>query len=261
MNRALLSLAVLAACGSRTTPISYPGAPTAFDRSASDPKAVAIAEKVFATAGGPGHWQEAKQLRWDQAITNNGQVVLDADEAWDRWNARHYGRLRRDGGDVVVGYELYGTFTMAYAQQGKHAQTLDPQSRDQALGVARAAFHPDTTVLALQFLMLEPGVTLKYVGPTPEGADDIQVVFADPVRKEYEVHAIVDPKSSLLQRVEMIKAANGQKIGYTLTDWVTVNGMKFASKRTDMGSNAAIAISNLKVSAPDDDLFVMPLAQ
>ena len=259
----LVVLVLLACAPARTTFVRYPGAPAAFDPSASDPKAVEIAQKVFAAAGGPGHWEHAKQLRWSQTVAAGGQVALDGEEAWDRWNARFWGMLHRADGDVAVGYELYGTFAMGYQQRGKHKAPLDAGGLAQALGVARAHFDRDTSMLALQFLMLEPGVKLAYAGPASDvtNADDIQVTFADPLRHEFEVHAIVDRTSNLIARVELKKVATGQLVGYELADWVTVDGMKFASSRKDLGSGDTVAIKDLRVSDPDDDLFVAPLAQ
>lgn len=266
MFRALLcSTILLVACGgSRGAFVRYPGAPATFDRAASDPKAVEIAEKVFAAAGGPGNWEKAKQLRWEETVTSNGQVKGGGEEAWDRWNARHWGRLSRDDGDVVVGYEIYGAFSMGYLQRGKMKENLDAGSKSEAIAVAKSRFGRDTAALALQFLMFEPGAKLTYVGPAqddagPEGADDIQVTFADPARKDYELHAIVDRGTNLLARIEMTKAGTGERIGYALSGWTTVAGLKFATARKDLGSSDTIAIGNIRVSDPDDDLFVAPL--
>lgn len=263
MRSLLLLLLVVACAPARTTFVRYPGSPATFDPSASDPKAVAIAQKVFAAAGGPGHWDHAKQLRWSQTVTSNGQTAADGEEAWDRWNARFWGLLHRTDSDVAVGYELYGTFAMGYAQQGKHKSPLGASDLAQALGVAKAHYDRDTAVLALQFLMLDPGAKLTYVGPAADvpNADDIQVAFADPLRREFEFHAIVDRTSNLIARVELKKPGTNEMIGYSLADWVTVDGLKFASTRTDLGSSDKVAIHDVQVSAPDDDLFIAPMAQ
>ena len=264
LRSAIVALALIAACGpGRTTFVRYPGAPAAFDPKASDPQAVAIAQKVFAAAGGPGHWDQAKQLRWAEQITSDGKVVVDGEEAWDRWNARFWGLLHRADGDVAVGYELYGTFTMGYGQRGKHKMLLDADSLKQALAAARSRFDMDTASLTLQFLMLDPGTTLKYLGAAADtpNADEIQITFADPLRRDFQFHAVVDRTSNQITRLEMTKAGTNQTIGYTLGDWVTVDGMKFATSRKDLGSSDTIAIHDVRVSAPDDDLFIAPMAQ
>ncbi len=119
MLRVLLCCVVVAACGpSRSTFARYPGAPATFDRAASDPKAVEIAEAVFTACGGPTNWDKAKQVKWTQTITADGKVTMSGEEAWDRWNSRHYGRLHRtDGSDVIVGYDLYGSSAIGFVEQ------------------------------------------------------------------------------------------------------------------------------------------------
>src|SRR3990172_5154126 len=93
---ARLMLVFLVACGpGRTTFARYPGAAPAFDRSASDPKALAIADKVLAAAGGADKWNAAKQVRWSESVMNDGKEAVAGEQAWDRWNGRHHGRRRR----------------------------------------------------------------------------------------------------------------------------------------------------------------------
>jgi hypothetical protein len=271
MTRLLLCCAIslitfATACGSsRSTFARYPGAPAAFDRAGSDAKAVEIADKVFASAGGPGNWDKAKQLRWKQTVTADGKVTLDIEEAWDRWNARHAGALARGEGFIKVGYELYGKFSMGYQQMGQKKENLDDESRAKALTTARAVFNIDTAVLTLQFLMLDPGAKLKYVGPAKDDAgsenyDEILVTFDDPLRKELEFHAVIDRTSNLIARIEMIKTGTTQKVGYALKDWTTVNGLKFATNRVNLGySGETTVIKELKVSDPEDELFIAPL--
>jgi hypothetical protein len=254
-----------AGCGSqRSTFVHYPGAPAAVDRSASDAKALQIADQVLAAAGGAAAWSHAKQLRWEQAVSADGQVTASGEQAWDRWNARHWGLLHREGNDVVVGYELYGDSKMGYAHEGKHSEKLDPQTLAKALDLARARFAVDTAVLAMQFLMLEPGAKLKYVGAASDdtgtdAADELAVTFADPMYKGYEFHPIVDRATSTIARVEIAKDGAAGRVGYALQGRVTVGGLKFATARKDLGSSDTVAIKNLRVTEPEDSLFVMPI--
>ena len=270
MFRFILCVAlVLAACGpGRTTFQRYPGAPAAFDRAGSDPKAVEIADQVFTAAGGPTSWDKAKQVRWHQVTTSDGKVAQDGEEGWDRWNARHYGRLHRTDNDIVVGYELYGTKAIAFAEErGKHdvKHNLDEGGRSKAVKLARDVFNVDTTVLLLQFLMMEPGAKLAYVGPAKDDAgsenyDELKVTFADPLRSELEFHPIIDRTTHLIQRIEIIKIGATQKVGYTLKDWTTVGGLKLAQARTNMGySGETVAITEIVVGNPQDELFIAPI--
>ncbi|HEU0037320.1 MAG TPA: hypothetical protein VFQ53_42210 [Kofleriaceae bacterium] len=262
--------ALAAACGgsSRSTYARYPGAPATFDRATADQKAVAIADKMLAAAGGQAAWDKAKQIRWKQTVTTDGKVGLDGEEAWDRWNARHWGKLMKGEQNVVVGYELYGKFSMGFiedAERPDKKQNLDDDSRQKALKTAKDAFNIDTALLCMPFLMLEPGTTLKYIGPAKDEAgnetlDQIQVNFADPLRTGLDFHVFVDRTSNLPQRIEILKTGTTQKIGFTLADWTTAGGLKFATKRTNLGySGEVTTIANIRISEPEDELFIAPL--
>ena len=270
MKRLLLALALVAACGpGRTTFQRYPGAPAAFDKAGSEAKAVEIAEKVFAAAGGPGNWDKAKQIRWRQTVTSDGKQVVDVEHIWDRWNGRHLGRLHRtDGTDLVVGYELYGDFSMGYVQQPgekEKKQNLDEGGRATGLKIAKEAYNEHTAVMAMQFLMLEPGAKLAYIGPAKdesgnisENLEELKVSFDDPLRKDLEFHPVVDKTSNTIVRIEILKGA--QKIAYSLKDWVTINGLKFASQRGNLGyAGESTVIKDISVGNPDDDEFIAPI--
>lgn len=268
MKRLLLVVVLLAAaCSGRTAYQRYPGAPATFDRAGSEAKAVEIADKVFAAAGGVGNWDKAKQIRWRQTVTADGKQVVDLSHIWDRWNGRHLGRLHRtDGTDLVVAYELYGNFSMGYVQQPgeKEKKTnLDEGGRNTGLKIAKEAFNEHTAIMTMQFLMLEPGTKLAYVGPQNDEAgqdswDELKVTFADPLRQNLEFHPVVDRATSTLVRVEVYKGA--QKIAYSLKDWVTINGLKFASNRGNVGyAGETIAIKDIQVGDPSDNEFIAPI--
>src|SRR5258705_13813486 len=96
------ALAIATACGpGRTTYARHPGAATAFDRAGSDPKALEIADQVVAATGGKANWDKAKQIRWTVSIKDGDKVVIEGEEAWDRWNGRHWGRIHNEAGNLV----------------------------------------------------------------------------------------------------------------------------------------------------------------
>ncbi len=252
-----LIIAVTACAASSSSPARYPGAPPTFDRAAADPKALEIADKAFAAAGGP-NWDHAKQLRWHETVMQADKIARDGEEAWDRVNARHYGRLVQPGGDVVVGYELYGSHAIGYMQHGQQHMNLDADSRAHAIAVARATFATDTALLTLPFLMLEPGTKLAYVGPAGDD-DELAVTFDDPARTD-ELHVFVAHATSLISRVEIVKPGASQRTGYALDGWTDVAGMKFATTRKDLGDpSVTTTIKDLAISEPTDSLFIAPL--
>jgi hypothetical protein len=205
-------------------------------------------------------------------VTADGKVVFEGGHAWDRWNARHFAWKRTVDGDIKVGYALYGTFNIAFLENyaNGNMRNLDVQydvaTRDQAVRLAKESFNVDTAVMTFQFLMFEPGAKLSYVGPVPDDAgnnaayDELKVVFADPIRAGLEFHPIVDRATSMLVRIELFRVGATQKAGYVLKDWTTVAGLRFATARTNLGyAGETVAIKEIRVSAPDDSLFIAPL--
>ena len=268
MMRFLLCLLVVAACGpGRTSFATYPGAPATFDRSKADPKALEIADKVFAAGGGPA-WANAKQIRWTEVVTSDGKQVSDVEQAWDRWNGRHYGKLAGPEQDIVVAYELYGDFAIGYAQHGERRdkkQNFDEESRRKYVTIAKERFNQTTAVLALHLMLFDPGAKLEYVGPAKDEAgnenyDELKVTFEEPLRKGLEFRLVVDRGTNLPQRIEVFKAGTQEKIGYTYKDWTTVGGLKFATARGNLGySGESIVVKDIKVGSPDDELYIAPI--
>jgi hypothetical protein len=271
MTRFLMCLALIAACGpGQTSYKRYDGAPAAFERAGSDPKALEIADKVLVAAGGAANWEKAKQISWHQIVTTAGKVSANGEHVWDRWNARHRGKLNHtDGSSTIVAYKLYGGFAMGFQQDKGEREVkhnLDEAGRTKAVNIAKGVYNIDTAVMTLQFLMLEPGAKLGYVGQAKDEAgkddyDELKVTFADPLRADLEFHPIIDRTTNMIQRIEVIKIGQTQKVGYALKDWTTAGGLKFATARINLGdSRETIAIKDIKVGGVDGDLFIAPIS-
>src|SRR5260221_1710422 len=103
-------LIALAACGpGRSAFQRYPGAPATFDKAGSNPQAVEVADKVIAAAGGAAAWDKARQIRW--TTTTDDKKKQQVEEAWDRWNGRHWLKLDLgEQGNLVAIHELYGDY-------------------------------------------------------------------------------------------------------------------------------------------------------
>src|SRR5687767_9778825 len=169
MRIASLALLFLLACGgpSRTTYARYPGAPLAFDRATANAEALAIADKVLEAHGGAAAWEKAKQIRWKQSVLREGKVVASGEQAWDRWNARHWAKVDRpEQGPVGVMYELYGDFKAGYVEMkaSGNRQGLPKGDAEPAIVVAKAAFQRDVTITFAPFLLHEPGSKIEYAG-------------------------------------------------------------------------------------------------
>ena len=279
-------VAVLAACGpGRTTFARHPAAAVAFDRAGSDPKAVAIADKVIAAAGGAERWNQAHQIKWSEQYTDNGKIALSIDQAWDRWNGRHHARLhsaanadysvdtshnptqsKREGeGDVVVMRKLYEDSGNAFMDSGGGLHAINPEDTPRAMATARERWQFDTAVLCIPFLLEEPGAKLSYIGEAPgeDGKpplDDIKLEF-DPrdSTRTSAYHVLVNRETNLVDRLEIIEKGqpDTHRIKFRLGQWTDAGGLKFATLDADVGNKGQqITFKNITVGEPDDALYV-----
>ncbi|MBA3539342.1 MAG: hypothetical protein H0T79_06910 [Deltaproteobacteria bacterium] len=260
-----IALAVLVggACGpGRTTYARYPGATPTFDRATSTAPALEVADKVLAAAGGQAGWDRAKQIRWKQTVTLEGTVRSSGEHAWDRWNARHYARLDRpEGGGVSVMYDFFGDFNAAYTESASGIrQMLPSDERAAAITIARKAWGTDANIMCMPFLLEEPGTKLEYVDVVRDGEaayHHLKVTFdaKDTARTGLVFHVFVDQTSNLIYRVEL-ERGGGERIGYLLQDWTTVDGLKFPAVRKNIGSGEIVTAKELTISEPQDSLFM-----
>jgi hypothetical protein len=270
---ALISFVVVfAGCGAgRTTFARHPAAAATFDRAGSDPKAVEIADRVVAASGGLDKWNASKQVRWSESVTTGpGAAPILIDEAWDRWNGRHYQRLRSEGGDVVAMRSLYEATATAYYQSGQSTRTLLRADMDRALGNARERFDLDTAILFLPFLLEAPGVKLTLAGEAPGEADqppldDLKLTF-DPrdTTRTAAYHAMVNRTTNQIVRIEIVKAGDPdtKRIGYKLDRWIDIGGMKLATVYENIGLvGEVITFTSVAADAEPDETLYVPLVQ
>jgi hypothetical protein len=269
---ATLGLLVSCLCGcgpGRTTFASYPSAALAFDRAGSDPKAMEIADKVIAAAGGRDKWAAAKQIRWSETVTlGEGKPPVKLEQAWDRWNGRHYGRLHAEQGDVVAMHNIYDGGGTAFAEVGRNRQQLGKEEIERAMAAARERWAFDATTLLLPFLLEAPGAKLQLAGEFPvEGGqplDALKVTFdpKDPTRTA-TYYAMVNRTTNQIERIEIVKAGDPdtKRLGYKAGTWVDVGGMKLATVFENIGfAGEVITFSNISVGEPDETLYV-PVTQ
>lgn len=237
----------------------YPNAAPAFDRAKSDPKAVEIADKVVAAAGGMDKWNAVKQLRWGETIANDGKQVFDGEEGWDRWNARAYGRLIQSDGDIVVRRELYGEGAEAYAEMAGKKQKLDPKQTEKAVKVAVERWQFDSAVLCAAFLLEEVGSHLDYVGKAQGDTGPLEVLKLtfdpnDKARAGTSYQIDIDPQTFVIARLEIILPSGN--IGYRSSGVTEVQGLKFPTVETNIGLPGEVfTFKNIAIGEPEDGLY------
>lgn len=260
----LVLVAVLGACGpGRTTFATYPSGATTHDRAASDAKALEIADRVVAAAGGQERWAAARQLRWSESVTRDG-VALELEEAWDRWNGRHHQRLRTPAGDLVVMRHLYDSSGTAFGVSGRNRASLGKEEIERAMASARERWSFDSTLLFLPFLLHAPGSKLELAGEFAEEGqppyDVLKLTFdpKDPTRTS-TYYAMVNRETNQIQRIEIVKAGDPdtKRLGYRVEGWVEVGGLKLGTVYKNVGvPGAVITFSNITAGEPDESLYV-----
>jgi hypothetical protein len=269
-SAALMTLA-LCGCGpGRTTFAVHPSAAPAFDRAGSDAKAVEIADRVIAAAGGHDKWAAAKQIRWSESVASGdaGKAPVTLDEAWDRWNGRHHLKLHTPGGDIIVMRGLYDGKGAAFG--GGDMQKLTKEETDHAIADARERWEFDATPLLIAFLLESPGVKLILVGERPgEGGapamDEIKVTF-DPrdSTRSLTYYVLVDRTTNQIERVEMVRAGDPdtKRVGYKLANRVEVGGLKLATVFQNVAFAGAVnTYSDIAVSGEPDERLYVPVAK
>jgi hypothetical protein len=258
------------ACGpTRTTFARPPAAAAAFDRAGSDPKALEIADRVIAAAGGADRWGATKQLKWSEKVSTGTGAAIEFDEAWDRWNGRHYNSLHNGTFNVVTMMSLYDGSASALSEHNHQMTRMPGQDAERAISNARDRFQFDTAALVLAFLLESPGVKLgltpDYVAePGAEPADSLKVTFdpKDPTRSS-TYYAIVNRQTNQIDRFEIVKPGDpdNKRLGYKVTAWGDAGGLKVPAALQNVGlASETITFSNFSVGEPDEQLYV-PVVQ
>ena len=275
LARALLSVALaaaLAGCGGGRTAAATQPTPASFDPAASDPRAVALADKVIAAVGGAAAWDAARQLRWEQRHTRDGVLQGVFRHAWDRWNGRHRfeqidaaaldraresGRLDPVEGSVVM-YDLFDHAGKGAATFG--GKPVDAATRDQLVASAHASFQADSYRLAAVHKLRDPGVVLALKSPIQPvkdqcnpGCDVLEVTFAPGVGRDTWLVS-VNTRTGMPDLLEKVMPQG--RLGFALTGWIDVAGLKFPTRFDNLGVSETFEIRDLRIGDPDDSLFV-----
>ena len=262
----LLATSLAAGCvAARTVAATQPGSPAAFDPAKSDEKAIAIADRVLTAVGGEAAWLATKEIVWSQRILHDGKAVVDGKHAWDRWNGRHrYSWPDPEGQEIVAMYELDSDVGSA---------TVDKRGVSSGSGVniiaeAKKRWAADTYMLFMPFKLKDPGMKLGWV---EERADEGQTVAKwDVIKVTFEpgvgpspgdtYYVLVNRETNLIDIVEHVAAGKSdeQRIGYRWDGWTDSGGLKFSTRRQNIGyAGEQIEFSGIELHAsPDEDHYV-----
>jgi hypothetical protein len=131
------------------------------ETAASDPKAVAIADKVMAALGGQKAWEGTRYLHFDFAVDREGKTLFSRAHTWDKWSGRYRLDAKTKEGDPLVVLMNINTKEGEAWRKGKK---LLGEEKRRELEQAFGAWTNDTYWLLMPYKLRDPGVNLALAG-------------------------------------------------------------------------------------------------
>ena len=170
----------------------------------SDAEAVKIAQATIEAMGGWEGWEQARYLRWD--------FFGGRHHWWDRYTGRV--RIEAYGGEIKRLWLMNaGTGEGRYFEDG--TEVRDPLQLDEALEKGRKIWINDSYWLVMPFKILDPGVTLRYLGekslPDKTVADVLELTFAEVgVTPDNKYELFVSRDSGLIEQWVFFETADAE---------------------------------------------------
>jgi len=208
----------------------------------SDPKAVAIADKVMQALGGPAAWDATRYLRFDFAVEREGKQVTSRAHTWDK----HSGRYRleaktREGQPYIVLMNVNSKEGSAWLD----GKPLEGDELKKYLDQAYATWINDTYWLLMPYKLKDPGVILGYDGEETavDGSWDKLVLTFDNVgltpKDKYWV--FVNKTNHLVERWDYIlKGGPGPATSWLWKGWQRYGAIMLAPERINTKDNSRI---------------------
>jgi hypothetical protein len=185
---------------------------------ASDPKAIAVAERVMEALGGEGAWNKTRYLRFDFAVDRGGKTVVRRAHTWDKWKGSY--RVEgpdKDGKHLVVVMNL----NRKEGQATRGGQALAGGELKTALDTAYAWWVNDTYWLLMPYKMQDPGVVLTLAGRETKGEeswDKVLLTFENVgLTPKDRYWVFVNARTGLVDRWEFV--LKGEKVPPTPFEW------------------------------------------
>lgn len=287
MTRSTLALcfvaalaALASACGPGRTAAATQPSPAVFDPAGSDAKAVATVDAAIAALGGAEAWAGVKQVRWESRYMMDGELKSWARHAWDIWNGRHRCELADMSTMTAATPEnpspdppkfsvaMYDLFD--HKGKGGHAtyggKEVGSDDRVKIKSNCYLLWRQHSYQLAMPFKLKDPGVKLEDAGQLKDvntktdttvcspSCDSVKITFAPEVGKDtWWIH--INSDSKMPELIE--KQVEGGRLAYVLSEWTTVNGLKFALKHQNAGLPGEVfLVKGVQIGAPDDGLYI-----
>jgi hypothetical protein len=233
---------------------------------ASDPRAVALAQRLLAALGGERSWDAARCWYFTYAVGDARGERLRRTHYWERTTGRHRleGTDRRQRPFIVI--HTLGDSAAAIALRSG-APVSDPAEKWALCRVADSLWVNDSTWLFLPFKLRDRGAKLAYGGTENEGDktwDLIEVAFdSQPLAPSGRHRLYVDRTTAMLERTAMVEVQESSKkkrgkraagtvvkstpVVYEWVGWRIFGGVLLAGERRAVGSGPSILFPQLAV--------------
>jgi hypothetical protein len=195
----------------------------------SDPKAVAIADRVMKSLGGQKRWDDLPGLRWTHGASVNDTVRSSRRHAWNK----HTGWHRVEGKDRAGRSFCFVHRVMS--DEGRawmDGVAIEGDSLQKLIKRANSLWINDTYWLLMPYKLRDPGVTLKYEGEAREGGavyDKLALTFdqvGETPGDRYWVY--VNREGFRVERWEMVlEGDQPPPVGYSWEGWEQHDGLWF----------------------------------
>ena len=222
---------------------------------ASDPKAVAVADRVMKALGGKKRWDDLVGLRWSFGASVNDTVRNTRRHAWNKRTGWHRVEGKTRAGQSFCFIHQVGTDKGMAWMDGV---AIEGDSLQKLLKRAQSLWTNDTYWMLMPYKLRDPGVTLKYEGETNEGGatyDKIALSF-DSVGETPGDHywVFVNRAGNRVERWEMV-LQNDQPPPkmYTWEAWEQHDGLWFpTAHRQDKTNVFTNTVETVKSFGPTE---------
>jgi hypothetical protein len=220
---------------------SLNSAPSRFDASLSDSKAVDLADRVLKALGGSGAWEGTRYVQFDFVVEQDGEEQSRRSHLWDRYESR---------------------FIDLESRQGRAFHSGDRLEADQAepfLTEAYEAWINDTYWLLMPYKMKDPGVRLTYAGEATEGGSTFDRVLLSfdgvGLTPGDRYWAYINRESGLMERWSYIledDPPDGPATAWEWRGWQRRGRLLFSSEKTWVGKGESVRILHPVLETYDD---------
>jgi len=227
----------------------------------SDPKAVAVADKVMETLGGADAWKATRFLRFDFAVDREGETVMRRAHTWDRSTGRYRAEATdEEGHDVVVLMNVHTKEGQAWVG----GEPVDGEALESLLESGYAWWVNDAYWLLMPFKMRDPGVILSYAGlEAKQGQtwDKVLLTFEGVgLTPKDKYWVFVNRATGLVDRWEFVlKGADTPPVPFDWSGWAKHGSIMLADDRVNPNDGTRIHFPVLDVPATvPDSVFQQP---